>query len=62
MINNQSDKPEKLAPKDAERKRIRHPEDTGEAVVKPEDRNYKGESADFGNVAEKKERQDRERS
>jgi hypothetical protein len=62
MINNQSDKPEKLVPKDSERKELQHPEDMEEAVVKPKDKNYQEESANFGNVAGKKERQDRQRN
>lgn len=55
MINNQSDKPEKLTPKDSERKDIQHPENTGETVQKPEDKNYEGDQADFGDVAKTKE-------
>ncbi len=55
MINNQSDKPEKLEPKDSERKDIRHPQDDEEAVVKPEDREYHKEEADFENPAKSKE-------
>ncbi|MGX5688022.1 hypothetical protein [Arcticibacter tournemirensis] len=54
-INNQSDKPEKLYPKDSERKHIRHPEDDEEAVLKPEDRDYNEEEANFRSPAKTKE-------
>ena len=54
-INNQSDKPEKLEPQDSERKHIRHPEDDEEAVLKPEDLEYKEEEANFGSIAKRKE-------
>jgi hypothetical protein len=55
MINNQSDKPEKFEPKDSKRKNIKHPQDDEEAVIKPEDRKYKKEESDFGDVAKYKE-------
>jgi hypothetical protein len=55
MSNNQSDKPEKLEPQDSKDKQIRHPKDDNEAVVKPEDKIYNGNDADFKNVAKKKE-------
>lgn len=55
MINNQSDKPEKLEPKDSRRKKIKHPQDDDEAVVKPEDKTYSKEDVDFGNIARYKE-------
>ena len=55
MINNQSDKPEKFEPKDSKRKNIKHPQDDEEAVVKPEDRQYKKEDEDFGDIAKYKE-------
>lgn len=55
MINNQSDKPEKLEPKDSKRKHIKHPQDDEQVVVKPEDRGYKEQDEDFGNIAEQKE-------
>jgi hypothetical protein len=47
MINNQSDKPEKLEPKDSERKDIKHPTEDSEAVLKPEDQEYHKDEADF---------------
>lgn len=56
MINNQSDKPEKFEPKDSKRKDIEHPKDDEEAVVKPEDKIYTKENANYGNVAAKKEK------
>jgi hypothetical protein len=55
MINNQSDKPEKLEPQDSKEKEIKHPKDDNEAVVKPEDKTYTAENANFKNVAKKKE-------
>ena len=54
MINNQSDKPEKFEPQDSERKEIDHIKDDNEAVVKPEDLEYKEEEVDFGNIEESK--------
>ena len=56
MINNQSDKPEKFEPKDSKRKDIKHPQDDEEAVVKPKDREYHKEEADFDDPAKTKER------
>ena len=53
-INNQSDKPEKFEPKDSKRKDIKHPQDDEEAVVKPEDKTYTKEEADYGNITAKK--------
>lgn len=55
MINNSSDKPEKLEPKDSKRKDIKHPQDDEETVVKPQDRRYKEQDEDFGNIAKRKE-------
>jgi len=55
MINNQSDKPEELEPKDSKRKAVKHPQDDEEAVVKPEDRVYHEQDEDFGNIAKRKE-------
>lgn len=55
MKNNQSDKPEKFEPKDSKRKKIKHPQDDNESVVKPEDQTYSKEEADFGNIAQYKE-------
>ncbi len=54
-MNGKSDKPEQLEPKDSEQKKVRHPEDDNEAVVKPEDQIYRKEDADFGNAAKKRE-------
>ncbi|MDF3076843.1 MAG: hypothetical protein K0S09_732 [Sphingobacteriaceae bacterium] len=54
MINNQSDKPEKFEPKDSKRKDIKHPQDDEEAVVKPEDKEYHKDNANYGNIAAKK--------
>ena len=54
MTKNQSDKPEKFEPKDSERKDIKHPQDDEEAVIKPEDKDYNEENADFGNVSERR--------
>ena len=58
MINNQSDKPEKFEPKDSKRKKFKHPQDDEEAVVKPEDRKYKKEEEDFGDIAKYKEQRE----
>lgn len=55
MSNNQSDKPEKLEPQDSKEKQIKHPRDDNKAVVKPEDKSYGADDADFKNVAKKKE-------
>jgi hypothetical protein len=55
MINNQSDKPEKLEPTDSERKPVKQPDNNSEAVVKPEDQEYNEEESDFGDVAKYKE-------
>lgn len=54
-MNNESKKPEKLKPQDSKRKEIKHPKNDNEAVVKPEDRSYTKEQADFGNPAKKRE-------
>ncbi|MDB5120180.1 MAG: hypothetical protein JWN56_1398 [Sphingobacteriales bacterium] len=54
-MNNQSDKPEKLKPQDSERKDIKHPKDDNQAVVKPEDKDYNEEEAEFKNVAKARE-------
>ncbi|MXV13856.1 hypothetical protein [Hufsiella ginkgonis] len=58
FMNNQSNHPEKFEPKDSKEKRIRHPKDDNEAVVKPEDRHYDEKTADFGDVAAKREQSD----
>ena len=55
-MNNQSDKPEKFEPKDSKQKKVKHPEDDNEAVLKSEDKIYKGENVNFKNVAGKRER------
>lgn len=54
-MNNQSKKPEKLEPQDSKQKNIKHPKDDNEAVVKPEDKIYTKEEADFGNAAMSRE-------
>ena len=54
-MNNKSKKPEKLEPQDSKQKEIKHPQDDNEAVVKPADRSYIKEDADFGNTAKKRE-------
>ena len=54
-MNNQSEKPEKLKPQDSEEKGIKHHKDDSEAVVKPEDKAYTKDQADFGNAAKKRE-------
>lgn len=57
-MNNKSDKPEHLVPQDSKEKDIKHPQDDQEAVVKRRDRTYKEEDADFGNIAERKEKRE----
>ena len=54
-MNNESDKPEKLKPQDSEEKRIKNPKDDNEAVVKPEDKVYQKQEANFDNPAKKRE-------
>jgi hypothetical protein len=54
-MNNQSRKPEKLEPQDSDQKNIKHPGNDQEAVVKPEDKNYKKENATFKNPAKRTE-------
>lgn len=61
MINNQSDTPEKFEPKDSEHKKPAGRPADNKAVVKPEDENCQEDSANFGNVAKKKENSDREK-
>jgi len=51
MINNQSDKPEKLEPKDSGRKEI----NDEDAVLKPEDKDYTKEDPNFRDPAKTKE-------
>ncbi len=55
MINNQSNKPENREPADSEQKNIKHPENDEEAVLKPEDKKYKKEEANFDNPARQRE-------
>ncbi len=55
QMNNSSDKPEKFEPKDSKRKAVKHPQDDVEAVVKPEDKNYRKENPTFRNPAKSKE-------
>jgi hypothetical protein len=55
MINNQSEQPEELLPKDSKEKKIQHKKNDEEAVVKAEDLAYNQEDANFGNIASKKE-------
>lgn len=55
MINNKSDKPEKLEPQDSERKDIKPGRDDDKSVVKPKDLDYEEEDADFKNLAKTKE-------
>lgn len=57
-MKNQSNKSEKLAPQDSERKDIKHPENDNEAVVNPEDLQYRKEDADFKDIAKRKEQQE----
>jgi hypothetical protein len=54
-MNNQSKKPEKLKPQDSEEKGIKHAKHDNESVVKPEDKTYTKEQADFGNTAKRRE-------
>ena len=54
-MNNKTKKPEKLQPQDSEQKDIKHPQNDNEAVVKPSDRLYHQDQADFGNAAKKRE-------
>ena len=44
-MNNQSEKPEKLEPQDSEQKKVKHPKDDNEAVVKNRDKVYTKEEA-----------------
>ena len=55
MINNKSDKPEKFEPQDSKQKEIHHPEDDQEAVLKPRDKDYNKEEANFAPPAKTKE-------
>lgn len=54
-MNNKSKKPEKLEPQDSRQKEIKHPQNDDEAVVKPSDKSYRQEQADFGDTAKKRE-------
>lgn len=57
-MNNQSNKPEKLVPQDSKRKKIKHPEEDSEAVLKPKDTIYSKKEANFKNIAKRKENQE----
>jgi hypothetical protein len=54
-MNNQSEKPEKLKPQDSQQKEVKTPKDDNEAVVKPEDKLYTKNDADFVNPAKRRE-------
>jgi hypothetical protein len=57
-MKNQSKKAEKLTPQDSERKEIHHPENDNEAVINPEDLQYRKEEPDFKDIAVRKEQQE----
>ncbi|HXI01468.1 MAG TPA: hypothetical protein VNI52_14460 [Sphingobacteriaceae bacterium] len=57
-MNNKSKKTEKLEPQDSKGKDINHPENDSEAVIKPEDKIYTKEEANFKNIAQRKENQE----
>ena len=54
-MNNQTEKPEKLAPQDSEQKNIKTPKDDNEAVVKPEDQLYAKIDANLPDPAKRRE-------
>ena len=54
-MNNESEKPEKLLPQDSKQKEVKNPKDDNEAVVKPEDKLYTRDEADFVNPAKRRE-------
>ncbi len=54
-MNNESEKPEKLRPQDSKQKEVKNPKDDNEAVVKPEDREYTRDEANFANPAKRRE-------
>lgn len=54
-MNNESEKTEKLRPQDSKQKEIKHPKDDNEAVVKPEDKVYTRNEANFTNSAKRRE-------
>ncbi len=54
-MKNQSDKPEKLHPKDSKRKNIVPDEDDKKAVLKSEDKVYRKEEAGFKEPARQRE-------
>lgn len=56
MRTSKNPKTENLEPKDSEQKKIRHPEDDQEAVVKPQDKQYRKKEANFKNPAKSRER------
>lgn len=55
-MNNQSKKHEHFEPQNSDQKKIQHPENDEEAVVKPEDKKYHHDNADFSNPAKQRER------
>ncbi|WP_411275382.1 hypothetical protein [Daejeonella sp.] len=54
-MNNQSKKSEKLVPQDSEQKKVEHPKDDNEAVVKRRDKVYNREDANFADPAKRRE-------
>lgn len=54
-MNNKSKKAEKLEPQDSKQKDIKHPQNDNDAVVKPSDKVYHQDQADFGNAAKRRE-------
>ena len=57
-MNNQSNKPEKLEPKDSEQKNLKHPKKDKNAIIKPEDKIYRHEEANFVNPAGRRENEE----
>ncbi|MBC7745685.1 MAG: hypothetical protein H7096_11335 [Flavobacterium sp.] len=55
-MNNQSKKPEDRTPQNSDQKHIHHPGDDEKSVVKPEDKEYRKEEAEFDNPALQRER------
>jgi hypothetical protein len=55
IMNKQSKKTEKFEPQDSDQKNIKHPGNDQEAVLKPEDKIYKKENADFADPARRRE-------
>ncbi len=54
-MNNESEKPEKLKPQDSKQKEVKNPKDDNEAVIKPKDKVYTRDEADFVNPAKRRE-------